>query len=950
MEFDIAQLLENEDQHQMFSLTGIVNHSGTAMGGHYTSCVKINGKWFKFDDINVTEIPESAVMDDSLFGLDYRMIFSLDDHTPSAYLLFYAKSDLAIPESDEKLTDPSDAQLVATIEVESRTNMELQAVFSPAILHLMMHETNLDLLLLYLFNVFAHSAHTADARPFAFHILDVIETQQANSKVFKFFNSKIADIEAIYVKANSEEISSVFGAIISYLIQNGPEDQAILFISRLFDDLETHATNWRVLGYFLAMIVNFQMRYPLWAADNQWISRFVNFIKHTLESNKSTVFAQNFNAASFFMFLTDNLELASSSDIDTLCSVAGHILQSQIQSDVFMRLMLKASEKQMVQMSTFVDTIISHVKDPSSSYVVTIFVQVATTEEILIKFLSSPRISKEALLLSLSRDLENLAIRQRLLDVETKVLFHLLTIGNSSTNELAVRVVRSLFPKTLLFHSLTPVEDILNPALTPVKFSWKEPESLLSVDPEDVRLLNLIIQSFVNGIKQINDDPTPYLNGKQANVVLAPFIRTLFWVSDRIHPDFSVAQIETILDLFETLDRAKIPDDGNQFELVRVICALGPPAIAPISVRLPRLLDIVFGVVYENSPILRQYIFAEFCDSFTPVFEAHPELFQTAITHPGFSESFRQTALSSIYRPLGSFFRLVSALQLNVSSFLRPHWAAMLVSPSMSAIQVIEKCPGFSPTDSDFTTLIIQILSSSCPINRQRPSWALKKSYRTLTAIAASHSITDLDAIKACVSDVFAVYSRRRLTEPVSGLLAAIAARSPELHAYLSSKISAAASPHVAALRLSLALHNLETAAARSAAVLTVISAYPSEYDSETGSLPPVLTDLLVRDGFDVHREWAVLLFAKVVQSPGTPEADGKFMEICMASMTADALLALLTALVEQFADDRSAVVMIGARFAQGRPDLKERVMDLLGVGTAIPSEIWTYLLRVHSR
>ena len=57
-----------------YELYGVCNHSGSTMGGHYTSYVKnANGKWYHFNDTSVTEVSESSIV------------------SPKAYVLFYRK-------------------------------------------------------------------------------------------------------------------------------------------------------------------------------------------------------------------------------------------------------------------------------------------------------------------------------------------------------------------------------------------------------------------------------------------------------------------------------------------------------------------------------------------------------------------------------------------------------------------------------------------------------------------------------------------------------------------------------------------------------------------------------------------------------------------------------------------------------------------------------------------
>jgi ubiquitin C-terminal hydrolase len=63
-----------KEQSYVYDLYAICNHSGNVFGGHYTSFIKnANGKWYHFDDNNVTEIDVNNLI------------------TPKAYCLFYRK-------------------------------------------------------------------------------------------------------------------------------------------------------------------------------------------------------------------------------------------------------------------------------------------------------------------------------------------------------------------------------------------------------------------------------------------------------------------------------------------------------------------------------------------------------------------------------------------------------------------------------------------------------------------------------------------------------------------------------------------------------------------------------------------------------------------------------------------------------------------------------------------
>jgi len=57
----------------VYDLFGTGNHMGTAMGGHYTANIKnSNGKWYNFNDTNITELKDSKIITSHTYCLFYR--------------------------------------------------------------------------------------------------------------------------------------------------------------------------------------------------------------------------------------------------------------------------------------------------------------------------------------------------------------------------------------------------------------------------------------------------------------------------------------------------------------------------------------------------------------------------------------------------------------------------------------------------------------------------------------------------------------------------------------------------------------------------------------------------------------------------------------------------------------------------------------------------------------
>ena len=62
----------NADDY-IYDLFGTGNHSGNVNGGHYTANIKnANGKWYRFNDTQVSEIQESSVINQYTYCLFYR--------------------------------------------------------------------------------------------------------------------------------------------------------------------------------------------------------------------------------------------------------------------------------------------------------------------------------------------------------------------------------------------------------------------------------------------------------------------------------------------------------------------------------------------------------------------------------------------------------------------------------------------------------------------------------------------------------------------------------------------------------------------------------------------------------------------------------------------------------------------------------------------------------------
>ena len=57
-----------------YDLMSVANHDGGLNGGHYYAYVKnVNGKWYNFNDTNVSEMSKDNVVSESAYCLFYQI-------------------------------------------------------------------------------------------------------------------------------------------------------------------------------------------------------------------------------------------------------------------------------------------------------------------------------------------------------------------------------------------------------------------------------------------------------------------------------------------------------------------------------------------------------------------------------------------------------------------------------------------------------------------------------------------------------------------------------------------------------------------------------------------------------------------------------------------------------------------------------------------------------------
>eukprot|EP01132_Coremiostelium_polycephalum_P004652 gene4652-5811_t len=124
-ELDLTRFLDETESDKsvspIYSLQGVLVHSGDLHNGHYYAYLKVNGNWLKFDDDIVLRAHFQKVADNS-YGSD----FGQRSRDTNAYMLIYLRKseyeNLTLPMSDDEIPD----HLKSRVEKEREEKKEIE--------------------------------------------------------------------------------------------------------------------------------------------------------------------------------------------------------------------------------------------------------------------------------------------------------------------------------------------------------------------------------------------------------------------------------------------------------------------------------------------------------------------------------------------------------------------------------------------------------------------------------------------------------------------------------------------------------------------------------------------------------------------------------------------------------------------------------------------------------
>jgi hypothetical protein len=297
LRFEFGETLEVSVEGQPggnYQLHGAVIHTGEALAGHYTSVIKLNGKWIKFNDTDVSEISEAQFQREA-FGGEGRS---------SAYLLFYIDRNAIIDGHAIFGNFPlhfSDEIVGIISQHDALSNVE-QCAYSPALANVIVQSGSFAQIRDYYFQVFSHSRMSDLAKSF------IPWFEKADDG---FLDWLIANLQTkvipIFMNCTVSQILDCSTAIVQAPFTKATPERAFVFADSLLAAVPPFAARPRQIGHLFKVVHGFLARgdaHTALARAKHWVLLICDFLRACFSQPRHQALLESLDFTSLFNSLT----------------------------------------------------------------------------------------------------------------------------------------------------------------------------------------------------------------------------------------------------------------------------------------------------------------------------------------------------------------------------------------------------------------------------------------------------------------------------------------------------------------------------------------------------------------------------------------------------------------------------------------------------------------------
>ena len=434
---DISPLMCDSDKPVLYKLIGVVNHRGTAQGGHYTSLIKVNKKWVLFNDQEVSDFQKSDLQTETFGGSNAQDEY---DAGPSAYLLFYSSVDF-----DAKPEVHFNEEIVKKIKEENTKFVQSQAVFSKTFFN---YATLADDPLPYMINIFAHSALSENSQKMKSIINNFLEDggKEHINYAADYFIKEFDKVKSIFINCSDNQIISCVSGPIMRVMKDADVEKSKTLCTMFIDSLPQVLQIRKQVPFVCSLIHEFVKAHLAEAEEMKVDEKINEFIATIYSTSRSTMYYQSINIAPLFA----SLMLFEEFDTTIIQQYVNQIILSGDNNTEFLKLYTKLSEEGKVDIAELLGSLHTSKKVEDKDAAIAIMCEVILANVSNAKTVFDLATKKK----ELYKLLELLNMKVKSMDKNALELFRsnpnlivdALTTTEDCVNHIAEKLLFNLFP------------------------------------------------------------------------------------------------------------------------------------------------------------------------------------------------------------------------------------------------------------------------------------------------------------------------------------------------------------------------------------------------------------------------------------------------------------------------------------------------------------------------
>lgn len=582
--FDLSPFTTHPDTSCLYKLTGVIIHEGNAEQGHYYSLVRVNDKWFNFNDEAIIQYSDSK-FEKEAYGVNQEIKYGSDDFTspPNAYMLFYTRNDsispYELPEDVELKTE-----LHEQIEIENKVYRQHQCIFSMEFTQFTCIITDVNFLLTYFFHVFIHSTHYTLTSQFFSNLTENIHKQGKKDFAMEFISKHENMLRGMYLNCTFDALLIYTNSFINDLIESTDSSLSLPLIHGIIDNLDNTMKYWRNLEQSTAVLEKFYEVHLSVAQSEGFTSKIINHICNFYKSNtssKSTLTNINLSHLLKCIHIDSNCP-----DVKSLLDYNALLIQSIASSAIYYKLLVSIGNQNLCDTSVLHKSVLqssTDINSPQFHNVCLEFIIKADADgseiaenavEDAIKFiLSLPSISNLWFVNFIRHYITQHDHRIRGLCFSYPELFiyrflisnHQVVRINSESNLVA------LFPSSRVDFDEIRTETLLDGHVTIVDDECEDDiDEQLNTSEYDERNINALLEFLTNFIEDIMQKVRRLCNETEGNHRFTSLIRSARWLlmnSTRNSEKF----MKVMWELFMHFGACELSYDCNIAECLKLI-------------------------------------------------------------------------------------------------------------------------------------------------------------------------------------------------------------------------------------------------------------------------------------------------------------------------------------------------------------------------------------------